>query len=481
MYKRAQQGWAKHLDFMLLDVLCLHLAFWMAYVIRHGMGVSPYTVSAYRGLVVVMTVADLCAAILFDSMKQVLRRGWYIELAQTVKHSALVFGILVIYMFSLQTSVEYSRIVLYLTLGLHIVFGFAVRVLWKKWLRRKGGLVHQRAMLVVADAATAESMIGSLKERTDEAYRITGVVIPGVENGSVLDVPVVCSVSEAAGYICREWVDEVLFAVDQPTPETEKLLSQCREMGVVIHEVLELQNEAGHHRFLEKIGSYQVLTSSVNFATPMQATLKRLMDIFGSIAGLLLTGVVALWIGPKIKKESPGPIFFTQERVGKNGKRFRMVKFRSMHLDAEERKQALQSQNRISDGMMFKLDFDPRIIGNEILPDGSTKTGIGDFIRRTSLDEFPQFWNVLKGDMSLVGTRPPTVDEWEKYELHHRARLATKPGITGMWQVSGRSQITDFEEVVKLDTQYIYNWSMGLDLRILLQTVKSVLGRDGAL
>ena len=152
-----------------------------------------------------------------------------------------------------------------------------------------------------------------------------------------------------------------------------------------------------------------------------------------------------------------------------------------MHLDAEERKQALQSQNRISDGMMFKLDFDPRIIGNEILPDGSTKTGIGDFIRRTSLDEFPQFWNVLKGDMSLVGTRPPTVDEWEKYELHHRARLATKPGITGMWQVSGRSQITDFEEVVKLDTQYIYNWSMGLDLRILLQTVKSVLGRDGAL
>ena len=214
---------------------------------------------------------------------------------------------------------------------------------------------------------------------------------------------------------------------------------------------------------------------------PVYDFIKRFADIVCSAIAIVLLSPFFIIISIAIKATSKGPVIFVHKRVGKNGKRFRMVKFRSMHLDAEERKQALQSQNRISDGMMFKLDFDPRIIGNEILPDGSTKTGIGDFIRRTSLDEFPQFWNVLKGDMSLVGTRPPTVDEWEKYELHHRARLATKPGITGMWQVSGRSQITDFEEVVKLDTQYIYNWSMGLDLRILLQTVKSVLGRDGAL
>ena len=131
--------------------------------------------------------------------------------------------------------------------------------------------------------------------------------------------------------------------------------------------------------------------------------------------------------------------------------------------------------------MMFKVKFDTRVIGNKILPNGDRKTGIGDFIRRTSLDEFPQFFNVLKGDMSLIGTRPPTLDEWSAYDLHHRARLAIRPGITGLWQISGRSEITDFEEVVKLDTKYIAEWSMGLDLRILLKTVLSVLKQEGSM
>ena len=138
-------------------------------------------------------------------------------------------------------------------------------------------------------------------------------------------------------------------------------------------------------------------------------------------------------------------------------------------MDAEKRKKDLMEKNNIKDGMMFKMDDDPRII-----------KGIGKFIRDYSIDEFPQFWNVLKGDMSLVGTRPPTLDEWDKYELHHRARMSTKPGITGLWQISGRSKITDFEEVVKLDTKYIMEWSFAKDLKILLQTVGVVLAKDGA-
>ena len=158
-----------------------------------------------------------------------------------------------------------------------------------------------------------------------------------------------------------------------------------------------------------------------------------------------------------------------------------MYKFRSMYLDAEARKAELMAQNRVGSGLMFKLDYDPRIIGCKKLPDGTVKKGIGNFIRDWSLDEFPQFWNVLKGDLSLVGTRPPTVDEWEQYEPHHRARLAGKPGITGMWQVSGRSRITDFEQVVELDKKYIREWSMGLDLRILVKTVGAVLRRDGSM
>ena len=150
-------------------------------------------------------------------------------------------------------------------------------------------------------------------------------------------------------------------------------------------------------------------------------------------------------------------------------------------MDAEERKKELLSQNKISDGMMFKMDFDPRIIGNKIMPDGTKKTGIGEFIRKTSLDEFPQFFMVLAGTMSTVGTRPPTIDEYQKYDYHHRARMAIKPGITGLWQVSGRSNITDFEEVVRLDTEYITNWSVGLDLKILLRTILIIFTGKGAM
>ena len=150
-------------------------------------------------------------------------------------------------------------------------------------------------------------------------------------------------------------------------------------------------------------------------------------------------------------------------------------------MDAEERKKELMAQNKVGDGMMFKMDFDPRIIGNKILPDGRKKTGIGQFIRKTSIDELPQFWNILKGDMSLVGTRPPTLDEWEKYEPHHRARMSFRPGLTGLWQVSGRSNITDFEEVVRLDTQYIGEWSVKNDLKIIFQTIVGVLKNEGAM
>ena len=212
-----------------------------------------------------------------------------------------------------------------------------------------------------------------------------------------------------------------------------------------------------------------------------QALFKRTVDIIGGLVGCALTGIVFLFVAPLIYKESPGPIFFAQTRIGKNGKPFKMYKFRSMYMDAEERKAELMEENRVKDGMMFKLEFDPRVIGNKVLPDGTKKTGIGQFIRDTSLDEFPQFLNVLNGTMSMVGTRPCTVDEWEKYELHHRARMAVKPGITGMWQVSGRSEITDFEEVVKLDREYINKWDLGLDIKIILKTFAVVLKKDGSM
>ena len=229
------------------------------------------------------------------------------------------------------------------------------------------------------------------------------------------------------------------------------------------------------------MGSYMVITTSMNYADSSKLFVKRLMDIAGGLVGCLATLLITIVVGPLIYISSPGPVFFAQERIGRNGRKFKMYKFRSMYMDAEERKKELMAQNKISDGLMFKMEFDPRIIGNKVLPDGTHKTGIGQFIRKTSLDEFPQFFNILKGDMSLVGTRPPTVDEWEQYEPHHRARMPFRPGLTGLWQVSGRSNITDFEEVVKLDTKYIDEWSLGVDLKILVETVRSVFENDGAM
>ena len=223
------------------------------------------------------------------------------------------------------------------------------------------------------------------------------------------------------------------------------------------------------NRFVQNIAGYVVVTSSVNVMTNGQAILKRAMDLAGGMVGCLITGILFLIVAPAIYIKSPGPIFFSQWRIGKNGRRFKIYKFRSMYMDAEERKKELMEQNKVKDGMMFKMDDDPRII-----------KGIGHFIRKTSIDEFPQFWNVLKGDMSMVGTRPPTLDEWEKYSPRHRIRMATKPGLTGMWQVSGRSNITDFEEVVKLDERYIREWCFALDIKIILKTVGNMVSGDGA-
>jgi lipopolysaccharide/colanic/teichoic acid biosynthesis glycosyltransferase len=166
-------------------------------------------------------------------------------------------------------------------------------------------------------------------------------------------------------------------------------------------------------------------------------------------------------IATAIKIDSPGPIFFRQQRIGENGRPFFLYKYRSMYINAETRKAELDHQNEMN-GPVFKIENDPRI------------TRVGRFLRRFSIDELPQFWNVLRGEMSLVGTRPPTPDEVEKYALHHYRRLSIKPGITGLWQVSGRNRINDFNEIVKLDVQYIDQWSLWLDCKIILKTFKAI-------
>lgn len=190
---------------------------------------------------------------------------------------------------------------------------------------------------------------------------------------------------------------------------------------------------------------------------------KRLMDIAGAIVGLIITGILFIPIAIAIKSDSKGVIFFDQTRCGWMGRKFQIWKFRSMYADAESKKKQVKNQ---ASGAFFKNDNDPRV------------TPIGSFLRRSSLDELPQFWNVLKGDMSLVGTRPPTPEEVEVYQIPEWQRLNVKPGMTGEWQVNGRSQVRNFEDVIKLDLKYQRNWSLKYDLQLILKTIMIVFSRN---
>ena len=476
----------KHVDFIILDILCLQVALTLAYACS-GYGWDIYTPILYRNVAMFLGLADLMLLICRETMKGVIRRGHFREFTMTVKQAVFIEGIALLYLFLLQEGQNYSRPVLLLMPVCYSVVAYAVRELWKWHLQKKKTSDEGKsALLIVASEDVVERVVKTIKENNYAQYIVAGVSLIGGGKYSVGEkidgVPVVAEEAGIPHYVCQDWIDEVLVVTSDEVPYPGKLLSQLMETGVTMHLGLaKVMSEPGKKQFVEKIGPYTVLTTSINYASSFQLFLKRVMDIMGGLVGCTITVLLLPFVGTAIYLASPGPIFFAQERVGKNGKRFKMYKFRSMYMDAEARKAELMKDNRLGDGKMFKLDFDPRVIGNKILPDGSHKTGIGDFIRRTSLDEFPQFFNVLKGDMSIVGTRPPLISETKLYELHHKARLAIKPGITGMWQVSGRSDITDFEEVVRLDREYISNWNIGMDIKILVKTVMVVLKEDGSM
>lgn len=483
MYRKDSEEWLKHIDFIILDMICLQLAYILAFAIS-GYGFNPYATIIYRNMAVFLELADLVVIFAYGTMKSVLKRGYYQDFAVTLKHSIMVGALAIIYLFLIQQGQYFSRMALVLTVVIYLIFTYLAREFWKKFLRKKMKDGGERKLLIITTEAVAEQVVTNMQQNNYARYTLAGVAVIDADwtGKQVSDVLVVANEETAPMYVCQEWIDEVLIVIPEALPYPSELIEKLTETGVTIHlNLAKITNIPGKKQFVEKVGNYTVLTTSINYASSKQLLLKRLMDIAGGIVGCILTGIICIFVGPAIYLASPGPIFFTQERVGKNGKKFKMYKFRSMYMDAEERKAELMKDNKLGDGKMFKLDFDPRVIGNKILPDGTHKTGIGDFIRRTSLDEFPQFFNVLKGDMSIIGTRPPLISETNLYELHHRARLAIKPGITGMWQVSGRSDITDFEEVVRLDKEYIENWNIGMDIKILFKTVLVVFKKDGSM
>ncbi len=484
MYKKRTHSWLKHLDFMMLDLLCMHVAFLLAYMVRHSLS-NPFGDKIYRGLLLFLSAVNIVAAILLNTYKNVLKRGYYNEFTKTLCQDAAVLLMAMCYLFLIKEGTYASRFVIGFMGVLYLGISYIARMLWKEYLRRKlAGEKGRRSLLLITSTDRAADTVARFQNYNYDSIYLTGIVLTDGDSSqkNVSGIPVVAEPENAAEYACREWVDEVLINVPRLEDEyPQQLISDFMEMGVVVHLGMpDAVNPFGQAQVMEKLGGMNVLTSSICFTDSRQLFLKRMIDIVVGVIGSMAALILTLILGPVIFVHSPGPIFFRQVRVGRNGKQFQMYKFRSMYMDAEERKAELMKLNNVKDGRMFKMDNDPRIIGSTILPDGTVKKGFGNFIRDWSLDEFPQFFNVLKGDMSVVGTRPPTVDEWERYELHHRKRLAIKPGITGLWQVSGRSNITDFEEVVRLDAEYIAGWNMGKDIKIILKTIRVVAQREGA-
>ena len=485
MYKNQTRSWVKHLDFMIIDMLCMQLSFILSYLVWVNFS-NPYQYPVYQYQASIFIVSQLVVMLFANNYEGIVRRGNMQEAVAIIRYVSAIFIVAIVYLFLVHQSTLASRMQFGLTFAYFMLIDFIARWLNKRRIR-SGHLEKKKSLALITSMGLVNQALKKLNGEDEDDYRdffVSSILLLDAKDDTTLPdfgIPVAKLDKQAIRNMSHEWVDEVFILQPDNMALPGRLMDDLLEMGMTVNfTTMAMGDERWPVTEVRKVGDYQVLTSSIQIASLGQVMLKRLMDILGGLVGSFITIILFIFVAPAIYAKSPGPIFFKQDRVGRNGKIFKMYKFRSMYLDAEERKAQLMEQNKIQDGMMFKMDDDPRIIGSEKKDANGNPKGIGNFIRKTSIDEFPQFFNVLKGDMSLVGTRPPTVDEWEKYDLGHRVRMSIKPGITGLWQISGRSAITDFREVVRLDREYIEHWNIGLDLKILWKTVGVVIKGRGA-
>lgn len=443
---------------------------------------SDYVRQEYYAFYLMSALAFLVSFVCLDQDEDITKRGFKGELVRAMERTIIFGALLALLLLLGKIPLLDSR---YFFIGIlvgYFILQLLFHTLVKGYLKsasQYSGMKKLVGVLTVSDRA--KPLLDALKN--DWSKELSGLALidagPG-EIGKVVDgVPVKANYEDFMAWVRRDALDEVYVDVPYDTGNSlTDYLVELESMGLDVHFSVPLlekiyreeADEGWRNRVassLEKRGNAYMIGVSTVHHSIRDMLLKRLMDIAGGLVGILISIPFIAVVAIPLKLESPGPLFFKQKRVGLNGRYFYIYKLRSMYMDAEERKKELMAKNEMN-GLMFKMTDDPRI------------TKVGKFIRKTSIDELPQFFNVLRGDMSLVGTRPPTVDEYKQYESHHKRRLSMKPGITGMWQVSGRSSIEDFEDVVRLDTQYIDNWSLKLDIQILLRTVAVVFAEKGA-
>ncbi len=326
----------------------------------------------------------------------------------------------------------------------------------------------ERVVVVVGCGPEAVELARLIAARRAWGYTVQGLVdADGCGRGQVDGIPVVADLDSLPQFLTAEVVDEVVLAVPLRTlPSVEELVLRCHELGVRVRVALWPFPHARPHLEIEALEGVPLLTVAPAPSAPLPIFVKRVLDVVLAAAGLVVSAPLLLVIAVAVKLSSPGPVLYRQWRCGLRGRRFLLLKFRTMVVGAEQQREVVAHLN-VMDGPAFKAPDDPRV------------TRVGRLLRRSSLDELPQLWNVLRGDMSLVGPRPPIPEEVERYEPWQRRRLAMKPGLTGLWQVSGRSEV-DFATWMALDLAYIDGWSLWLDLKILLRTIPAVLSGRGA-
>ena len=407
---------------------------------------------------------------------------WYYKLYESqrsVKTVVMLLGVLKVHLAGavvLSSAIflldprGYSR----LLFGGCIVFSFclisAARFVIKQtlfFLRRQGRNV--RYLLLAGFNDKSDALIELISKHQEWGFVVVGVADDSRAIGEHLrNVPVVGTVKNIIEFCKNNPVDEVIWCLEQSNEDQEDIFYHSLKMGITFRSVLDYSTRPTTRVDLSLLhGQFQMLTYFSRDFNPAQLLAKRCLDIVGSVVGLAITALLFPFVALAIRLDSPGPIMFSQMRLGENGRMFCCWKFRSMYVDAEERKQELIGKNEMQ-GAIFKIADDPRV------------TRVGKNLRKNSIDELLQFWNVFKGEMSLVGTRPPTPDEVKNYTHWQRKRISIKPGITGLWQISGRNKITDFDQIADLDIEYIDKWTFWWDIEILFKTLWVVITRDGA-
>lgn len=494
MNKRAKaQFWME----LWSDLICLLLANGISFVIFGVIfdKILSYPKSEWLSFILILVLSYLLTFVCFHSNIDIHRRSMFKELTSVIKNGVLTYTTFLAIMALTKNAIIESRYIIVSGFAITIILSSISRYYLKRWIT---GFFNRSVIASYAGVITtpeiAENFLTGIK--ADWTLNFTGVALlknfggnaVGIESpysfdkitaprkdlGSVCDIPVISNTAEEfMDWVRSAPVDEVFINLPYKNPtDIQAIVEELEDMGITVHiNIPTLDSMLHESKFnnvnCKMVSGYPMATFAAAVNDSRWMVTKRIVDIIGGLVGCILSLPIILITAIPLLIESPGPLIFKQQRVGKNGRLFNIYKLRSMYADAEERKAALVAQNKM-DGLMFKVDNDPRI------------TKVGRFIRKYSIDELPQFFNVLKGDMSLVGTRPPTVDEFEKYESRHKRRLSMRPGITGMWQVSGRSDIQSFEEIVKLDCEYIDKWSPVLDIKIMFKTIYVVLTHKGA-